>query len=148
MMHEWVWCCDEAADHHLPIAAAFWIIWTVSMEECSSLTQNLMQIDCSSHSITKNVGATQYTCSLYCIYRPHWLVEWVIIVHTCAFQSTLLGCQVTSMLPKPLSLYQQVADLFFWTGLICTKICMEMIQREIKDIRRPKVNFWKWKYDL
>ena len=29
----------------------------------------------------------------------------VVIVHTRAFQSTLLGCQVTSMLYKPFSLY-------------------------------------------
>ena len=26
MMHEWVRCCDEAANHQLPIAAALWII--------------------------------------------------------------------------------------------------------------------------
>ena len=42
VMHEWPHCCDEAASHQLPIAAAFWIIWIVSTEECSSLTQNLM----------------------------------------------------------------------------------------------------------
>ena len=29
---------------------AFWIIWMVSMEECSALTQNLMRIHCSTHS--------------------------------------------------------------------------------------------------
>ena len=38
---------DEAANHQLPIAAAFWIIWIVSAEECSSLSQNVMQIHCS-----------------------------------------------------------------------------------------------------
>ena len=31
------------------------------MEECSSLTQNLMQICCSTHSVMFNVMATQYT---------------------------------------------------------------------------------------
>ena len=44
-------CCDEAANHPLPIAAAFWIIWIVPVEECSSLTQNLMQISCSTCSV-------------------------------------------------------------------------------------------------
>ena len=46
VMHEWA-CCDEAASHQLPIGVAFWIIWTVSTEGCSTLMQNLMQICCS-----------------------------------------------------------------------------------------------------
>ena len=37
MMHEQVRCHDEAANHHFPIAAAFWIIWIISMKECSKL---------------------------------------------------------------------------------------------------------------
>ena len=76
MMHEWVHCCDEAASHQLPIAVAFWIIWIDSMEEYSSLTQNLMQIHCSTCTVILNTTATQYTCSLNGIYRPHWLVQW------------------------------------------------------------------------
>ena len=50
LMHERVYCHDEAAGHQLPIGAAFWIIQIVSVEECSSLTQNLMQIHCSTQS--------------------------------------------------------------------------------------------------
>ena len=76
MMHEWAHCCDEAASHQLPIAAAFWTIQIVSMEEDSSLTQNLMQICLSTHSIILNVMATQYTCSLNGVCCPHWLVQW------------------------------------------------------------------------
>ena len=76
VIDEWVCCCDEAANHQLPIAFAFWVIWIVSREECSSLTQNLMQICCSCCSVILNVTATQYTCSLNGIYRPHWLVQW------------------------------------------------------------------------
>ena len=75
-MHGQVHCHDEAANHQLPIAAASWIIQIVSMEKCSSLTQNLIQIHCSTHSVILNVMATQYTCSLNGIYRPHWLVQW------------------------------------------------------------------------
>ena len=75
MMHEQA-CCREAARHQLPIAAAFWSIQIVTAEECSSLTQNLMQIHCSTCSVIFNVMATQYTSSLNGIYRPHWPVQW------------------------------------------------------------------------
>ena len=50
VMHKQACCRDEAANHRLPIAVAFSIIRMVSVEECSSLTQNLMQIHCSTHS--------------------------------------------------------------------------------------------------
>ena len=76
MMHEWANCCDEAANHQLPIAVAFWIIPVVRAEECSNFMQNLIQIRCSTHSVIYNVTATQYTCSLNSIYHPHWLAQW------------------------------------------------------------------------
>ena len=63
MMYKWA-CCDEAANHQSPIASALWIIWIVSVEECSSLMQNLMQIHCSTCSVILNVTSTQSTCSL------------------------------------------------------------------------------------
>ena len=100
---EWAHCRDEAANHHLPIAVAFWIIQTVSIRGCSSLIQNLMEIRCSTCSVILNVMATQYTCSLNSVYCPHWLVSHHS--HKCTFQSTLLGCQVTSMSHKPFLLY-------------------------------------------
>ena len=68
-VYEWAHCHNEAANHQLPIAAAFWIIRIDSMEECSSLTQNLMQIHCSTHSVIFNVTATPFTSSLNGIYR-------------------------------------------------------------------------------
>ena len=50
-MREWcTCCCNEAANHRLPISAVFWIIWIVSTEECSSLMHNLIQIHCSTQS--------------------------------------------------------------------------------------------------
>ena len=76
VMHEQAYCHDEAANHQLPIAVAFWIIWIISAEECSSLTQNLMQIHCSSSSVILNVMTTQYACSLNGVYHPHGLVWW------------------------------------------------------------------------
>ena len=63
VMHEVAHCCDEAVNHELPTAVAFWTIRIISTEECSSLKQNLMQIRCSSHSVILNAMATQYTCS-------------------------------------------------------------------------------------
>ena len=57
-MHELACCHDEAANHQLPIAVAFWIIWIVSVEECSRLMQNLMLIiallshfECDGHTV-------------------------------------------------------------------------------------------------
>ena len=69
-------CHDEAANHQLSIAVAFWITLIYSVEECLSLMQNLMQIFFSTHSVILNVTATQYTCSLKGVYHPHWLVQW------------------------------------------------------------------------
>ena len=34
MMHEQAYCHDEAANHQLPIAVAFWIIQIVSLDKC------------------------------------------------------------------------------------------------------------------
>ena len=65
-----------SSNHQLPITGAFWIIKIVCAEECLRLTQNLMQICCSTCSVLLNVMATQYTCSLNDIYCPHWLVQW------------------------------------------------------------------------
>ena len=75
MMHEQVYCHDEAANYQLPIAEAFSIMGIVSMEECSNLMQNLMQIYCSTRSVILNVMATQYSWSLNGIYHRHCLVQ-------------------------------------------------------------------------
>ena len=84
VMHEQACCRDEAASHQLPIVAASWIIQIVSVKECSSLTQNLMQMHCSTHSVLLNVMATQYTRSPNSVYRPHRLVQWSHhCSHTC-----------------------------------------------------------------
>ena len=76
LMHKQACCHDEAANHLLPTAVAFWIILVVSGEECLSFRYNLMQICCSICSCILNVTATQYTCSLNGVYRPHWLAQW------------------------------------------------------------------------
>ena len=59
VMHEGVLYRDEAANHQLPRAVAFWIIWIVSTGECSCLPQNLFadsllyslcHFECNSHT--------------------------------------------------------------------------------------------------
>ena len=74
--HEPTHWCDETVIHRLPRAAAFWIVWIVSAEECLSFMQNSRQICCSTCSVILNVTVTQYMCSLNGIYCPHWLVQW------------------------------------------------------------------------
>ena len=61
----------------------------VSMEECSSLMQNLMQIYCSTHSDILNVTATQYTCSLNGIYCPLLTSTVKLLLFTLAYSSPL-----------------------------------------------------------
>ena len=67
MMHEDIRCCDEAANHELPIAAVSWIIPIVSMEDNSDAELLL-------YSVILNAMATKYICSLNSIYGPQWLV--------------------------------------------------------------------------
>ena len=76
VMYDRAHCCDEAGNHQLPIAVAFWIIGIVSTEECSSSMQNLMHIHCCTYSVILNATTTQYTRSLNGVYHPHWLVQW------------------------------------------------------------------------
>ena len=73
MMHEQASCPNEAANHQLPIAVAFWILWIVSVEECSSFTQNLMQVHCCTRSFwMRRPHSTHGHSDIYC---PHWLVQ-------------------------------------------------------------------------
>ena len=76
IMHEQVCFHEEAADHQLPMAVTFWIIQIVSVEECSSLTQNSVHIQRTTCSVILNVTATQHTCWLNNFYCPHWLAQW------------------------------------------------------------------------
>ena len=99
-LHE-TWCTSRRiVVMKLPMATAFQITRTVPMEECPSLTQNVMQIRCCTHWVILNVTPTQYTCSLNGVYRPHWLVQWSHHCSRMCIQSALLCCQVTCMVHK------------------------------------------------
>ena len=122
MMHTQARCCDKAVNHQLPRAAAFWIICLGPMEESSSLTQNLMQICCSTCSAILNVTATQYTCLFNSIYCSHGLVQWS---HHCLHTSIpahsswwLHQCCAN------LSHYINNGWTYFWTGHMCVWVCV------------------------
>ena len=63
-------CCDEAAHHQLPTAAAFWIIQIVSVEEYSSLIQILMQMCCSTCSAIWMHSHTVHLLTQRCLLLP------------------------------------------------------------------------------
>ena len=115
MIHKQVHCWDEAANHQLPIAAAFWIIQIVSVEECSSLMQNLMQICCSTQSVILNVMATQYICLLIGIYHSQWLVQWR---HQCSCMRIPVH---SPWLPGYIDVVQTVLIILTMAGLFADK---------------------------
>ena len=71
LCHTFIWAAFIASS-----PKAFWITWTVSVEECSTLMLDLIQIRWSTHSVILSVTATQSTCSLNGVYHPQWLAQW------------------------------------------------------------------------
>ena len=69
-MHEWACCRDEAANHQLPIAVAFWVIQTVSIEECSSFTKFDADPLFYSFSHFEWDGHTVHTLTQWCLPPP------------------------------------------------------------------------------
>ena len=117
-MHEQVHCCDESANHRLPIVTTFWIIQIVSKKECClwgggklSLMQNLKQIHCSSHSVVLNAMAIEYICLLKGIYFPYWLVQWS---HHCSCICIPIH---SPWLPSYISAAQIILDILTMVGL-------------------------------
>ena len=111
MMHEWVCCRDEATNHQLPTAAAFWI--------CRGMFKLNAKFDADvlPYSLILNATATQYTCALNSIYHPHWLVEWS---HPCScmhipVHSPWLPCYINVM--QTVLIILIMLD-FFWTDLV------------------------------
>ena len=121
VMHEWEHCHEEAANHQLPVAVAFWIIWIVSVEECSSLTQNLMENHCSTRSVILNVPATQYTCSLKGVYHSHWLVQW-----SCHCSCSCIPVH-SPWLPGHIDVMQTVLVILTMAGLFLDRPCVYIV---------------------
>ena len=121
-MHEQACCHDEAANHQLPTAVAFWIIWIVSMEEHSSLMQNLVQIHCSTHSVIFNMTSTQYTCSHSGVYCAHWLVQWS---HHCSCMC-ILGHSL--WLPDYIEVVQTILVILTMAGLFPNRSPIYMLK--------------------
>ena len=57
----------------------------------------------------------------------------VVTIHTCTFQSTLLGCQVTSMLHKLFSLYEQWLDFFQADLILCLVYILRTFSRNFTN---------------
>ena len=128
VMHEWVCCGDEAAHHQLPIAAAFWIIWIVSVEECSSLMQNLMQICCSpSQSFWRRRPHSTQAHSLG-VYCPHWLVPWS---HHCSRMCIPVH---SPWLPGYINVAQTILIIFPMAGLFLDRCPMSIAIVLIKHL--------------
>ena len=104
VIHELVCCHDKDANQQLPRAAAFWIIWIVSVEEClscSSLMQNLMQIYCSTRSVISNVTVTQYSSTHSRYHSTHTLTQGCLLA---PLTSTVKSPLFTHVRSSPLSL--------------------------------------------
>ena len=107
--------CDKATNHQLSIAAAFWIIRILSAEECSSLTQNLMQSHCSTQSFWLPWPHSTYAHSV-CLLPPR----------TSTVKSSLLTHAHSSPLSLAAWLHPCHANrshyinwlAFFWTDLV------------------------------
>ena len=114
MIHEQACCPIAAANHQLPVAVAFWISWIVSVEKCSSITQNVMQICCSTCWVILKLMATQCTCSLNSIYCPHWLVQW-----SCHCSHMRIPIH-SPWLPGHIDVTQTFLIIVTMAGLFCT----------------------------
>ena len=103
----------------------FWIIWVVSIEKCSSLTQNVMQIRCSTCSVILNVTTTQYTCSLNGVYWAHGLAQWSwhssrmhIPVHTPWLPGYIYVTQTILVMLKMAELFQDQPCIIDYDSVI------------------------------
>ena len=115
VMHEWAHCHDEAANHQLSIA---WALWIIHVEECSSLTQSLMQIYYSTCPV---ILTTQYTCSLNIIYCPHWLVQW-----SCHCSRMYIPVH-SPWLPGYISVVQTILIILTMAGLFPDRPCYNSV---------------------
>ena len=136
-MHEQVYHHDDkAANHQLPIALTFWIIQIVSVEECSSLTQNLMQICYSTCSVILNATATQYTCSLNGVYRPHWLVQWS---HHCSRMCIPVH---SPWLPGYINVSKTVRLIVTMAGLFPDRPCTYTQRKSVHFLHDQTKDWW------
>ena len=119
--HEQAHCRDEAANHQLPIAVASWIIGIVSVEDCSSLMQNWMQICCYTCSVILNVTATQCTRLLNVVCHPHWLVQWS---HQCSCMRIPVHCP---WVLGYIDVTQTVLIILTMVGLLPARPCIWII---------------------
>ena len=103
------WSCQSPASHSCsflnhPNSFCRGMFKLIEQFDADSLLCLLSHFECD--SLTVHV-LTQLESTILSDYYSE-----VIIVHTCAFQSTPFGCQVTWMSHKQFSLYKQRLDIF------------------------------------
>ena len=106
-MYEQRHCCGEAASHQLVAHSCGLVNHLNSFHrgmfklnakfDAYSLSYSLSHFECNSHTV--------HMISQQSLPPPLTAPSEVIIVHTCTFQPTLLGCQFTSMSHKPFLFY-------------------------------------------
>ena len=112
------------------VPKSLFIIQIVSMVEYSSLTQNSMQICCSTPLVILNVRTTQYTCSLNSIYHLHWLVQWS---HHCSVMCIPVH---SPCLPGYISVAQTILVILTMAGLFLDTLVYNRML--LSHIRRMK----------
>ena len=115
----------------LPSAAPSYFSECHRPSESSSLTQNLMQIRCSVYSVTLNSMATQYTCSLNGVYRPHWLIQQS---HHCSHMHIPVH---SSWLPGFINVTQTVLVILTMAGLFLDRL----VQTEVELLDHIPLSF-------
>ena len=110
VMHEWAHGCDKAANHHLPIAAAFWIIWIVprgmlklnAKFDADLLLYSLSHFECDGHTVhmltqwclpsllTNTAESSLFTHACVPVHSP-WLPGYTDVVQTILLVLTKAG---------------------------------------------------------
>ena len=133
---------------------AFWLIPIVSVEECSSFTQNWIQICCSTCSVILNAVATRHTpppsltgtvkLSLFTMHIPShspWLPRYINVVQTILVILTMAGLFLDKpcMLRTDLSTFCILSHLIIIitpkVGALISCPSLQMRHREVKSLK-------------
>ena len=131
-----IWCstrklctrCDAWAD-----ALLWWSCQSLVAHSCDHLNHlngfcrgmfklnAKFDVDSLLYSFILNVMATQYTCSLDGIYRPHWLIEW-----SCPFSH--MHIPVHSPWPGYISVVQTILNIVTMAGLCLNRLHIRSLE--------------------
>ena len=120
MAHEWAHCSDVVANHQLSRDMIIFIIFYLCthciipeslLSHPNSFSGGIFKLNAKFDADSLLYSLSHFECNSHTVHMltqqhppPPLTPSEVIIVHTCAFQSMLLGCQVASMSCKLFSL--------------------------------------------